>query len=174
MRTSIYQCLCLMVFMTLFGSCADTSVALYTEDGIGGRVLMGATVHLGNGEFIENASIGIKDGYIIFLTEGVPKKIDLSKFQIDELSDEYHIYSFKKADLSNSGIVLPRADSKPFNIVIRNSEEEKCVSVGAQAALLICKGSIQDISRFRVEYVIDGNDKVKILEQSDYGVGMIR
>ena len=173
MRTSIIKAFAIIAVLALVGSCVDTTIPSYTE-GTEGRLLLGATVHLGDGEFIENAALAVKDGYVTLLADGASKKLDLSKFQVDRLSSDYHIYPFKKAELGNSGIVLARADSKPFNIMIRDNEVEKCITIGCEAALLICKGSIQDISRFKVDYVVDGDDKVKILEQSDYGVGTMR
>ncbi|WP_339696333.1 hypothetical protein [uncultured Roseivirga sp.] len=169
MRTLISKLFALMALVVMSNSCIDTKIPSYTE-GSEGRLLLGATVHLGDGEVIENAALAVKDGYVTLLADGASKKLDLSKFQVDRLSSEYHIYPFKKTELGNSGIVLARADAKPFNITIRDSEVEKCITIGCEAALLICRGSIKDISKFRVEYVVDGNDKVKILEQSDYKV----
>lgn len=172
-RSQIFKLFVVLTLVTLSTSCIDTRVASYTE-GTEGRLLLGATVHLGDGEVIENAALAVKDGYVTLLAEGASKKIDLSRFQVDRLGPEYHIYPFKKSELGNSGIVLARADSKPFNIVIRDNEVEKCITIGCEAALLICRGSIEDISRFRVDYVVDGNEKVKILEQTDYSIGSPR
>ncbi|MFT6972654.1 MAG: hypothetical protein ACJAXX_003238 [Roseivirga sp.] len=149
-------------------SCSDSSMNKVYNEPTEGRLLLGATVHLGNGEFIENAALAVKDGYVTLLADGASEKLDKSKFQIDKLGPEYHIYPFKKTELGNSGIVLARADAKAFSITIRDDEVEKCITIGCEAALLICRGSIKDISRFKVEYVVDGNDKVKILEQTDY------
>lgn len=160
--------LSILLSMAIFASsCADTRIASYGE-AMEGRLLLGATVHLGDGEYIENAALAVKDGYVTLLAEGASKKLDFSRFQIERLGPDYHIYPFKKAELGNSGIVLARADSKPFNIIIRDQEVEKCITVGCEAALLICRGSINDASKFRVDYVVDGNDKVRILEQTDY------
>ncbi|WP_157716074.1 hypothetical protein [Roseivirga echinicomitans] len=167
MRTHTSKIFVLVALIVMSSSCVDTKMPSYTAESEG-RLLLGATVHLGNGEVIENAALIIKDGYVTRLERNASEKFDLSKFQVELLSSEYHIYPFKKTKLGNSGIVLPRADAKPFNITISDSEAEKGVAIGAEAALLICKGSITDISKFKVEYVVDGRDKIKILEQSDY------
>ncbi len=42
-------------------SCMDSPVVNY-EEPTEGRLLLGATVHLGNGEYVENAALGVKDG----------------------------------------------------------------------------------------------------------------
>lgn len=134
-----------------------------------GRLLLGANVHLGNGEVVENAALAVKDGYVTLLAENALDQIDLRKFQVDRLGSSYHIYPFKKIDQGNSGIVLARANAEPINIAIRDQEVEKCITIGCEAQLLICYGSIQDISKFRVDYVVMGAEKVKIMRQSDYG-----
>jgi len=134
-----------------------------------GRLLLGATVHLGDGEFVENAALGVKDGYVTLLTNDALKKVDLKNFQVDRLGPEYHIYPFKKIAAAHSGIVLARADADPINIAIRDNEVEKCITIGCEAQLLICIGSIEDMEKFRVDYVVMGTEKVKILKQSDYG-----
>uniref|UniRef100_UPI004047DB9E hypothetical protein n=1 Tax=Roseivirga sp. TaxID=1964215 RepID=UPI004047DB9E len=158
----------LLMALIVLTSCVDSNVSTVYTEPTEGRLLLGATVHLGDGDVIENAALAVKDGYVTLLADGASKKLDLSKFQVDKLGPEYHIYPFKKTELGNSGIVLARADAKPFNITIRDEEVEKCITIGCEAALLICRGSIKDISRFKVEYVVDGDDKVKILEQTDY------
>lgn len=161
--------LSIVLLLTVISSCSESAMnnRVFTEP-TEGRLLLGATVHLGDGEVIENAALAVKDGYVTLLADGASKKLDMSKFQVDKLGPEYHIYPFKKTELGNSGIVLARADAKPFNITIRENEVEKCITIGCEAALLICRGSIKDITMFKVEYVVDGNDKVKILEQTDY------
>jgi hypothetical protein len=157
----------LLASVTIAG-CSDSTMNRVYTDPTEGRLLLGATVHLGDGEVIENAALAVKDGFVTLLADGASEKLDMSKFQVDKLGPQYHIYPFKKTELGNSGIVLARADAKPFNITIRDDEVEKCITIGCEAALLICRGSIKDISRFKVEYVVDGDDKVKILEQTDY------
>ncbi|MGW8122074.1 hypothetical protein ACV07N_05390 [Roseivirga echinicomitans] len=167
MRTQLTKLFALAFLVIMSNSCVDTKRPSYSE-GSEGRLLLGATVHLGNGEVLENAALAVKDGLVSLLAESASVKLDLSKFQVDRLGSEYHIYPFKKTELGNSGIVLVRADAKPFNITIPYNELEKSIAIGQEAALLICRGSITDITKFKVEYVVDGNDKVKILEQSDY------
>ena len=164
--------LCLVVLTVIGFSCAETYTVNYREASEG-RLLLGATVHLGNGEFVKNAALGVKDGYVTLLAEDAVKQIDLKKFQVDRLGPEYHIYPFKKAAAANPGIVLARANAKPINIAIRNREVERCITIGCEAQLLICYGSIQDMGKFRVDYVVMGDEKVKILRQSDYGVSKI-
>lgn len=148
-------------------SCVDSPVVNYQEPEEG-RLLLGATVHLGNGEFVENAALGVKDGYVTLLADDAIKKLDLKKFQVDRLGSEYHIYPFKKTEAANSGIVLARADDESINIAIRENEVEKCITIGCEAQLLICLGSIEDMLKFRVDYVVMGSEKVRILRQSDY------
>lgn len=157
-----------LILILSLSSCLDTNVVNYQES-TSGRLLLGATVHLGNDEIIENAALAVKDGYVTLLAEGDDKKLDLSKFQVEKLGPEYHIYPFKPIEAGNSGIVLARADAEPINIAIRNKEVERCITLGCEAQLLICYGSIEDPTKFRVDYVISGSDKVKILSQSDYG-----
>ena len=123
---------------------------------------------------VENAALGVKDGYVTLLAEDALDQLDLRKFQVDRLGPEYHIYPFKKIDQGNSGIVLARANAEPINIAIRDQEVEKCIAVGCEAQLLICYGSIQDMEKFRVDYVVMGAEKVKILKQSDYGVDILQ
>ena len=164
--------LCLVVLAVVGFSCAETNAVNYREASEG-RLLLGATVHLGNGEFVKNAALGVKDGYVTLLAEDAVKQIDLTKFQVDRLGPEYHIYPFKKAEAANSGIVLARANAEPINIAIRNREVERCITIGCEAQLLICYGSIRDMDKFRVDYVVMGDEKVKILRQSDYGVSRI-
>ena len=153
-------------------SCLDKSVPVYdlpTE----GRLLLGATLHFGDGEVIKNAAVGVKDGYVTLLADAAVDKLDLDKFQVERLGPDYHIYPFRRTELSNSGIVLARAQGDPINISIRDQELEKCVSVGCEAMLLICRGSIKDYDRFRVDYVFLGEEKVKVISQSDYAVSVI-
>jgi hypothetical protein len=155
----------LVCFMS---SCVD-SKPIY-DDPTEGKLLLGATLHLGNGDIIENAAIGVKDGYVTLLADARVSKLDLNQFQVERLGPEYHIYPFRKTQLGNSGIVLARSQGGSINITIRDRELEKCVTIGCEAMLLICRGSIQDASRFRVDYVYLGSERVKILNQSDYSV----
>ncbi|GHE62610.1 hypothetical protein GCM10011340_17330 [Roseivirga thermotolerans] len=165
--------LLILSFLTVvLGACAESPVVNYQE-ATEGRLLLGANVHLGNGEVVENAALGVKDGYVTLLAADALDQLDLRKFQVDQLGPEYHIYPFKKIDAGNSGIVLARADSEPINIAIRDKEVEKCITIGCEAQLLICYGSIQDISKFRVDYVVMGGEKVKIMRQSDYGSAIL-
>ncbi len=163
----------LVVFLFLSLSCTERSISTVYQDPTEGRLLLGATVHLGDGEVIENAALGIKDGVVTLLTKEEGTDIDLKKFELDKLGADYHIYPFKKAEAGNSGIVLARANAEPINISIRDREEKKSIAIGTKAQLLICFGSIQDASKFRVDYVVTGKDKVKILRQSDYGDSII-
>lgn len=156
------------VLLCAFYACADSSVVSYQETNKG-RFLVGATVHLGNGEYLENAALVIKNGEIIELVEGFSGKIDYKNYVIEELNSDHHIYPFRKADATNSGIVLALADADPMNISIINKEAEKSIEIGAYAELLVCYGSIQDAQKFRVDFVIIGTEKVSILKQSDYG-----
>lgn len=164
-----------LVILTIFMavSCAESPMVSYQE-ATEGRLLLGANVHLGNGEIVENAALGVKDGYVTLLAEDALNQLDLRKFQVDRLGSSYHIYPFKKIDQGNAGIVLARADAEPINIAIRDREVEKCITIGCEAQLLVCYGSIEDMSKFRVDYVVMGAEKVKILRQSDYGVAMPR
>lgn len=152
-------------------SCVESPIVAYPEASEG-RLLLGANVHLGNGEVVENAALGVKDGYVTLLADDALEQLDLRKFQVDRLGSQYHVYPFKKIEGGNSGIVLARADAEPINIAIRDQEVEKCITIGCEAQLLICYGSIQDASKFRVDYVLMGNEKVTILKQSDYAVDM--
>ncbi|OEK04271.1 hypothetical protein [Roseivirga misakiensis] len=158
-----------IVVLAIVGfSCAESPLSSSYQEMTEGRLLLGATVHLGNGEFVENAALGVKDGFVTLLADDALSKIDLDKFQVDKLGPEYHIYPFKKAIQGNSGIVLARANAEPINIAIRDQEVEKCITIGCEAQLLICYGSIKDMNKFRVDYVVMGSDKVRILRQSDY------
>jgi len=159
--------------LLIIASCAESPMVNYQET-TEGRLLLGATVHLGDGEVVENAALGVKDGYVTLLAGDAIDQLDLRKFQVDRLGPEYHIYPFKKIDQGNSGIVLARANAEPINIAIRDREVEKCITIGCEAQLLICYGSIQDMEKFRVDYVLMGAEKVKILKQSDYGVDIMR
>ena len=155
-----------------FSSCADKTVNTY-ELPTEGKLLLGATVHLGDGDVIKNAAIGVKDGYVTLLADAAVDQLDLDRFELERLGPDYHIYPFRKTQLGNSGIVLAREDGKSINISIRDQELEKCVSVGCEAMLLICRGSIKDYDRFRVDYVYLGQERVKVLSQSDYAVSVI-
>ena len=62
---------------------------------------------------------------------------------------------------------MARSDAEPINIAIRD-QVERSVILGCEAQLLICFGSIKDLEKFRVDYVISEADKVKILSQIDY------
>lgn len=156
----------------LLASCVDSNPKLY-NDPTEGKLLLGATVHLGDGDVIENAAIGVKDGFVTLLADAKVSKLDLKKFEVEKLGPDYHIYPFRKTELGNSGIVLARAQGDPINITIRDRELEKCVTIGCEAMLLICQGSIQDRNQFKVDYVFLGKEKVKILKQSDYSVSII-
>ncbi len=162
-----------LLIILLGFSCAEAPISTAYREASEGRLLLGATVHLGNDEVVENAALGVKDGFVTLLAGDALEKIDMSKFQVDRLGPEYHIYPFKKAEVANSGIVLARADAEPINIAIRDQEVEKCITIGCEAQLLICYGSIQDMSKFRVDFVLMGDDKVKILRQSDYSKSVI-
>lgn len=163
-----------IVLILLLGfSCAEAPISTAYREASEGRLLLGATVHLGNDEVVENAALAVKDGFVTLLAGDAMDKIDLTKFQVDKLGPEYHIYPFKKAEIANSGIVLARANAEPINIAIRDQEVEKCITIGCEAQLLICYGSIQDMTKFRVDYVVMGEDKVKILRQSDYSGSVI-
>lgn len=164
----------LFALITLIGfSCAEPPISTAYREASEGRLLLGATVHLGNDEVVENAALAVKDGFVTLLAGDAMEKIDLTKFQVDRLGPEYHIYPFKKAEIANSGIVLARANAEPINIAIRDQEVEKCITIGCEAQLLICYGSIQDMSKFRVDFVVMGEEKVKILRQSDYSKSVI-
>ena len=167
-KISIFFLLLMMV-----AACAESPMVNYQE-ATEGRLLLGATVHLGDGEVVENAALGVKDGYVTLLAEDALGQLDLRKFQVDRLGPSYHIYPFKKIDQGNSGIVLARANAEPINIAIRDQEVEKCITIGCEAQLLICYGSIQDMAKFRVDYVVMGAEKVKILKQSDYGIAVMQ
>lgn len=156
----------------LLASCVDPNLKVY-NDPTEGKLLLGATVHLGDGDVIKNAAIGVKDGYVTLLADATISKLDLNQFEVERLGPEYHIYPFRKTKLGNSGIVLARSQGDPINITIRDKELEKCVTIGCEAMLLICHGSIQDRNKFRVDYVFLGSEKVKILTQSDYSVSII-
>lgn len=168
MRTHQLLVSFLLIWLMGISSCMESPMVNYQEASEG-RLLLGANVHLGNGEVIENAALAVKDGYVTLLAENTLDQVDLRKFQVDRLGSAYHIYPFKKIDQGNSGIVLARANAEPINIAIRDQEVEKCITIGCEAQLLICYGSIQDMSKFRVDYVLMGADKVKIMRQSDYG-----
>lgn len=74
-------------------SCMDSPVVNY-EEPTEGRLLLGATVHLGNGEYVENAALGVKDGYVTLLADDAVKKLDLKKFQvIDWVKNTIYILS---------------------------------------------------------------------------------
>lgn len=152
----------------LINGCADTN--LRTPLNNEGVLLLGATTHLGNGDVISNSAIGIKDGYVTLLADAAVDKLELSRFEVDKLGPEFHIYAFKKAQLGNSGIILVRKDKEHINITIRDKELEKSIVVGNEAMLLICKGSIEDFNKFKVDFVYMGQEKVYILNQSDFKI----
>lgn len=157
-----------VLIFSLGFSCAEAPISTQYRPGSEGRLLLGATVHLGNGKLVENAALAIKYGLVTLLTADALDQIDLTQFEVEKLGPQYHIYPFKQAEVSNSGIVLTRANAKPINISILNQEVQECITIGSEAQLLICFGSIEDISRFRVDYVVMGEEKIKILRQSDY------
>lgn len=163
-----FKFLFLLLVLAFGYACAEAPISTEYREASEGRLLLGATVHLGNDEIVENAALAVKDGFVTLLAGDAMDKIDLKKFQVDKLGPEYHIYPFKKAEIANSGIVLARANAEPINIAIRDQEVEKCITIGCEAQLLICYGSIQDMTKFRVDYVVMGEEKVKILRQSDY------
>ncbi|MBO3696865.1 hypothetical protein [Roseivirga sp. E12] len=163
-----FKILSFLLVLSIGFSCAEAPISTEYREASEGRLLLGATVHLGNDEVVENAALAVKDGFVTLLAGDAMDKIDLTKFQVDKLGPEYHIYPFKKAEIANSGIVLARANAEPINIAIRDQEVEKCITIGCEAQLLICYGSIQDMTKFRVDYVVMGEEKVKILRQSDY------
>ncbi|OEK01303.1 hypothetical protein BFP97_07145 [Roseivirga sp. 4D4] len=163
-----FKLLSFLLVLAMAFSCAEAPISTEYREASEGRLLLGATVHLGNDEVVENAALAVKDGFVTLLAGDAMDKIDLTKFQVDKLGPEYHIYPFKKAEIANSGIVLARANAEPINIAIRDQEVEKCITIGCEAQLLICYGSIQDMTKFRVDYVVMGEEKVKILRQSDY------
>ncbi len=167
MKKSIKWCAALML-MIVIGGCADSNLRMYEEKE--GTLLLGATVHLGNGDIILNSAVGIKDGYVTLLADAAIDKLDLSKFEVDKLGPNFHIYPFKKTQLGNSGIVLAREDDKHINISIREKELERCIQIGCEAMLLVCKGSIEDLDKFKVDFVYMGEEKIHVLEQSDYKV----
>jgi hypothetical protein len=148
-------------------SCADTNVVNYTGK-LEGRLIVGATVHLGNGDYLENALLGVQDGMVSVLEENSSQKLDLNKFQVEKLGPDYHIYPFKKAEAANEGMVLTRANEESINISILNNQVDRYISLGSQAQLLVCYGRIEDGKQFRVDYVVMGNEKVKILRPGEY------
>ena len=162
----------ILVVITLFfiSGCAETNLRYYEDKE--GVLLLGATTHLGNGDVIHNSAVGIKDGYVTILADASIDQLDLSKFEVEKLGADYHIYPFKKTELGNSGIVLARKDDKHINISIRDKEMERCVEIGGEAMLLICKGSIDDFEKFKVDFVYIGQEKIYILKQSDYATSM--
>mgnify|MGYP001800292532 CR=1 FL=1 len=167
-----HKLLLFILLMMSVTSCLDKTVPIYVVPSEG-RLLLGATLHMGDGEVIKNAAVGVKDGYVTLLADAAVDKLDLERFQVERLGPDYHIYPFRKTKLGNSGIVLARATGGSINISIRDQELEKCVSVGCEAMLLICRGSIKDYDRFKVDYVFLGEEKVKVLSQSDYAVSVI-
>ena len=59
-------------------SCVDSNVSTVYRQPTEGRLLLGARVHLGDGDVIENPALAVKDGYVTLLAEGASKKLDLS------------------------------------------------------------------------------------------------
>lgn len=165
MKQSVKSIIAVITLVFISG-CATTNFR-YNE-GKEGVLLLGAITHLGNGEVIENSAIGIKDGYITLLADATIEKPNLSKFDVEKLGPNIHIYPFKKTELGNSGIVLVRNDDKHINIIIRDKEMERAIQIGSEAMLLICKGSIDDFDKFKVDFVYMGQEKVDVLNQSDY------
>ena len=163
---AIVKLLFTLAIITVISSCADSNLRVFEEKE--GTLLLGATTHLGNGEVIVNSAVGVKDGYVSLLADAAVDRLDLSKFELDKLGPEYHIYPFKTTDLGNSGIVLAREDDKHINISIRDKELERCIQIGCEAMLLVCKGSIDDLEKFKVDFVYMGNEKIHVLKQSDY------
>ena len=159
----------LSLSLFVFFGCKPAEKITY-EDPIKGRMIQGATVHLGNGETLENAYILIEKT-VIQAVSLEPPKVFVQDYELEELDDSFHIYAFEKVKPGNSGIVLTRADAEPINISIRLNQEEPSIQKGDIAQLLICIGSIENPKEFKVEYVITGDDKIRILRQSDYGVG---
>ena len=157
-----------LTMIGIISSCADSNMRVHQEKE--GVLLLGATVHLGNGEVIPNAAIGVKDGYVTLLADAAVDKLDLRKFDVDKLGPDYHIYPFKKTQLGNSGIVLARADDKHINISIRAKELERCIEIGCEAMLLVCKGTIDDQDKFKVDFVYLGQEKIHVIKQSDYTI----
>jgi hypothetical protein len=165
MKQSIKSIIAVITLVFISG-CAETY--LRSQDEKEGVLLLGATTHLGNGDVIYNSAVGIKDGYVTLLADAAIDQLDLSKFDVDQLGPDFHIYPFKKTQLGNSGIVLARKDDKSISISIRDKELERCIQIGCEAMLLICKGSIDDFDQFKVDFVYMGQEKVHILKQSDY------
>jgi len=156
-----------MVFLIVFISgCVETNLRVHEEKE--GILLLGATTHLGNGEIIYNSALGIKDGYVTLLADAAIDDLDLSKFEVERLGPDFHIYPFEKTELGNSGIVLARKDDQHINISIKDKELERCIQIGCEAMLLICRGSIEDVEKFKVEFVYMGNEKIHVMKQSDY------
>lgn len=148
-------------------SCKPAEKITY-QDPIKGRMIQGATVHLGNGETLENAYILIEKT-VIQAVSLEPPQVFVDDYELEQLNAGFHIYAFEKVRPGNSGIVLTRADSEPINIAIQLNQEEPAIQKGKTAQLLICAGSIENPLEFKVEYVITGDDKTRILKQSDYG-----
>ena len=155
-----------VLFLFVLNGCAETNFRVHEEKE--GVLLLGATTHLGNGDIIYNSAVGIKDGYVTLLADAAIDNLDLSKFDVDRLGPDFHIYPFKKTELGNSGIVLARKDDQHINISIRDKELERCIQIGCEAMLLICKGSIDSFEKFKVDFVYMGQEKIHILQQSDY------
>jgi len=165
MNQSIKSILAL-VTLIFISSCVETNLRYHEESE--GVLLLGATAHLGNGDIIYNSAVGIKDGYVTLLADAAIDRLDLTKFDVEELGPDFHIYPFKKTTLGNSGIVLARQDDKHINISIRDKEMERCIQIGCEAMLLVCKGSIEDYDKFKVNFVYMGQEKVHVMKQSDY------
>ena len=156
----------MLLLTAIISGCADTNLRVHEESQ--GTLLLGATTHLGNGDVIYNSAVGVKDGYVTLLADAAIDQLDLSKFDVDRLGPEFHIYPFKKTQLGNSGIVLAREDDQHVNISIRDKELERCIEIGCEAMLLVCKGTIEDLDKFKVDFVYMGQEKIHVLKQSDY------
>jgi len=137
-----------------------------------GLLIIGATVHLGNGETIEDAYLAVKDGIITLLTDKPVRDKKKEDYEIDRLGPGYHIYPFKEAEASNVGVVLARPEGDPVNLALSDNESEPLVKEGVKAQLLICIGNIKDKDKFKVSYVLYGEDKVEILRQGNYSGGI--
>jgi hypothetical protein len=117
---------------------------------------------------MEKAALVVKDDMITLLTDSLPKDTDLGLYEVENLGSKYHIYPFKETEAGNSGIVLARAEGGSINITIRVRETEEAIVLGEKAMLLVCQGSIQDASKFQVDYVMIGSDKVRIQKQGSF------
>lgn len=160
---------CLAICFMFSLGCKPAEKISYV-DPIKGRLIQGATVHLGNGETLENAYIMIEKT-IITAVSIEPPEVYVDDYELEQLSSAFHIYAFEKVIPGNSGIVLTRSDAESLNISIQLNQDEPAIQKGRTAQLIICAGSIENPQEFKVEYVITGDEKIRILRQSDYGIG---